>query len=117
MSEVNEVVEATEEQPEPIEAVEAPVVEEVPEVVAEVVPEPSFEYRYTPQDSYGRKLGGEQVFKGKNAEEVLAKVADAHKHSIQLNRDLTRKLRLGQMDPTEEMPEGTRREVELPSFD
>jgi hypothetical protein len=111
MSEINEPIESVE--VEPIEVVEAPV-EIAPAPVA--VPEPSFEYRYTPQDEHGRKLGSEQVFKGRNAEEVLAKVAEANKHLIQLNRNLTKKIRLGQMDPAEEMPENARRFAEQPTF-
>ncbi len=112
MSEINETIEPIEETNEPIEAVEAEV---APEVVP-AVPEPSFEYRYTPTDENGRKLGAEQVFKGKNAEEVLAKVADANKNLIKLNRNLTKKIRLGQMDPKDEMPEGTRRSSEQHTF-
>lgn len=114
MSEINEVIEPTEAQIEPIEAVEASV-----EVILEapvVVPEPEFIYKYTPVDEHGRKLGSEQVFKGRNAEEVLAKVADANKHLIQLNRTLSKKIRLGQLDPAEEMPEGVRRFAEQPTF-
>jgi hypothetical protein len=65
-----------------------------------------FEYRYQPQDELGRNLGSVQVFKGKTVQEVLDKVADANKHLIKLNRELTRKNRLGEFEQ-DQLPEGT----------
>src|SRR5580658_9065614 len=57
-----------------------------------------FVYEYQPQDKLGRNLGNKQIFKGSSVQEVLDKVAEANKNLVQLNRDLTRKIRLGEYE-------------------
>ena len=98
---------------EPVEQVVEPVVAEpvapVVETPVEAVtpmpePEPEFVYEYQPKDEFNRPLGSPQVFKGKNAQEVLEKVAKAHQESIKMARELNRKLRLGIIDK-EDLPE------------
>jgi hypothetical protein len=92
--------------------VEQPVVEPVVEVAAPVVvPDEEFVYSYQPMDEYNRPLGSVQVFKGANAQEVLDKVANAHKESIKMARELKRKNRLGILDD-ENIPENVVRNQE-----
>ena len=70
------------------------------EVTLEVTPEvpKEFVYEYQPLDDVGRPLGAKQVFKGATAQEVLDKVANAHKESIKLNRELKKNIRLGNIE-------------------
>lgn len=76
--------------------VEQPIVEAVAPVVAPVVvPEPEFIYEYQALDEFDRPLGAKQIFKGKDAVEVLGKVAEANKNLIKLSRDLKKKITLG----------------------
>lgn len=65
-----------------------PVVEQPKEIV----------YEYQPTDETGRPLGAKQVFKGFSEKEVLDKVAKAHQESIKLNRELNKKIRLGNLE-------------------
>jgi hypothetical protein len=75
----------------------------IPAGVVEVPPAPEkdFIYEYQPLDDHGRALGAKQVFRGKDAQEVLDKVAKAHQESIKLTRELKRKNRLGLLDGDE----------------
>jgi hypothetical protein len=60
-----------------------------------------FVYEYQPKDKFDRPIGGLQIFKGATVQEVLDKVADANKNLVQLNRDLTRRVRLGEFEKDE----------------
>lgn len=100
MSEDNVVVNETGENTGTLETQE---ITEVPVPVV-VEPEPEITYEYQPVDDFGRPLGAKQVFKGKNAQEVLDKVANAHKESIKLNRELKKNIRLGNIEQ-DEIPE------------
>lgn len=90
-----------------IEVIEQPV-EQVEEPAVAAVVEPEIEYIYQATDDAGRPLGGKQVFKGKTHQEILEKVAEANKNLIRLNRELNRKIRLGDID-VEEMPDDAAR--------
>lgn len=62
-------------------------------------PTPEFVYEYQAVDKVGRPLGAKQIFKGATVQEVLDKVADANKNLISLNRELNRRIRLGEFEP------------------
>src|ERR1700689_2249124 len=67
-------------------------------IVENVTEVKEFVYEYQPKDKFDRPIGGRQVFKGATVQEVLDKVAEANKNLVQLNRDLTRKVRLGEYE-------------------
>lgn len=78
---------------------------EIKEVSTEVK---EFEIRYQAVDDLGRPLGAEQVFRGKSQQEVLDKVAEANKNLIKLNRELNRKIRLGEFEQDQLPPEASK---------
>jgi hypothetical protein len=89
----------------PVEQPVLPVVEQS----SSIVEQPGeFVYQYQPLDDYNRPLGAVQIYRGKDAQEVLDKVAKAHRETIKLNRELHKKNRLGLLD-SDEIPEGVSR--------
>jgi transposase-like protein len=83
----------------------------VAENVEAIVPVEEIVYAYQPVDENGRNLGGKQVFKGTSEREVLDKVAKAHQEIIKLNRELNKKLRLGDFEE-DTIPETAVRYIE-----
>ena len=67
-------------------------------IVENIIETKEFVYEYQPKDKFDRPVGGKQIFKGATIQEVLDKVAEANKNLVQLNRDLTRKIRLGEFE-------------------
>lgn len=67
-----------------------------------------FEYKYQAVDENGRPLGAEQTFRGATVQEVLDKVALANKNLIKLNRELNKKIRLGEFEK-DELPEDVKK--------
>lgn len=95
MSEVNELETVIE----PVEPVEAPPV---------VVPPVEQSYIYQPTDETGRPLGGKQVIKYTNPDELAEKLRDQNVLLIRKLREETRKNRLGITDETEAPSEAQR---------
>lgn len=87
------------------EVVETPVVDPAPVVVEQSV---EIVYEYQPVDDLDRPLGNKQVFKGANWQEITDKVAKANKELVRLNRDLNKKVRLGQIE-TDNIPDSVTR--------
>jgi hypothetical protein len=78
---------------------------EIKEVVTE---SKEYVYEYQAKDDLGRPLGAKQVFKGSTTQEVLDKVAEANRNLIKLNRELNRKVRLGEFE-TDNIPEDVKK--------
>jgi hypothetical protein len=68
------------------------------QIVENIVETKEFSYEYQAVDEYNRPLGAKQIFKGSTIQEVLDKVAQANKNLIKLNRELNRRVRLGDFE-------------------
>lgn len=73
------------------------VVETVADVPAAGVVEeqPEFTHTYQPTDASGRQLGGVQVIKYRTQQELIEKLTNNNVELVRLNRDLNKKVRLG----------------------
>jgi hypothetical protein len=68
------------------------------QIVENIVETKEFSYEYQAVDEHNRPLGAKQIFKGATIQEVLDKVAQANKNLIKLNRELNRRVRLGDFE-------------------
>lgn len=68
------------------------------QIVENTIETKEFSYEYQAVDEYNRPLGAKQIFRGTSVQEVLDKVANANKELIKLNRNLNRRIRLGEFE-------------------
>lgn len=100
---MSEEVEIQEIQEVPVEIIES--IEPIPVPVVEL---PELIYRYQPTDEDGNPMGGEQVLKYHNHDELVEKIRDQNVLLTRKLREVTRKNRLGIHDP-ENLPENVKR--------